>query len=339
MRKPTVGRSLPTGLLLVLLTALGGCTWGVNQLAMYPAIGGQYDFSGAKARVRSPQDAAGNDFDFQLDLPARKGSVAPLAGFPQMTMGFDTPSWRLTINPSFTGDDAISHFQADLYYKHQISRGRRATWRLIAGGSFASLSTEIKESSVLQLDASVDIDGATVVSGDKVVYSSSVHDSGVYLGVGIELELTKWLHLFALVQTRMNSSQGSEERLEVIAAAGSNYDSEDNRVAETFDVLNDSRFDTTLSQSGKVTSSLALPPMVALFGLAVNFPTWSWLRGNLFRQPARRRRFLPPRPPPSQGPPAGAYPPAARPPPAHPGAKPPTNKSHPPSAVPHPGGA
>ena len=325
----------PIALLLGVLLC-SGCTWGVSQLAMYPAIGGQYDFSGAKAKVNSPQDAAGNQFSFDLDLPARKGRVEPLAGFPQLTFGFDTPSWRLTINPSITGDDAASHFQADLYYKHLLSRSRHASWRLMAGISYASLSTESQESGVLQLDAPVAIDGAEFVSGDKVVYRSAATDSGVYLGLGIELELTTWLHLFAMVQARMNSSQGAEEHLEVIAAAGSSYDEDGDRVAETFDLLDDARFDTLQLKSRNVTSSLALPPMVALVGLSLNLPTWSWVRRTLFGRPPPRPRYYGRPPPPGWRPPT-SHPPAARPRPPTPRAPPPTN-SHPPPAMPHPGG-
>lgn len=305
------GRSGRRLTLLAALLCHCGCTFGVSQMAMYPAIGGQYDFSGAKAVVKGPADTAGNPFEFGIDLPARKGQVQPIAGMPQLTLGFDTPSWRLTVNPSFTANESLDHFQMDLYYKHLLSRGRHAQWRLMGGITFAGLSTRIEETGILQLANPIEIGGARLQDGDKVVYRSSASDNGVYLGAGVELELATWLHLFAMVQVRMNSSQGTNEQLEVVARAGSTYDEDGVRQEERFDVFDDARFDTTLQASGRVTSTLSLPPMTALIGVSFTFPTWSWLRRTFTSAPA-------PRPPP----------PAMWPPP----------RLHPPPATPYPGG-
>ena len=318
---------LRCGLVLALLW-LSGCTWGISQLALYPAVGGQYDFSGAHARVKGPADTAGNPFEFDLELPARKGRVEPLAGIPQITLGFDTPSWRLTVNPSFTADEAVEHMQFDLYYKHLLARSRRASWRLMAGISFAKLDTVIEQEGILQLQSPIEIEGARLQDGDKVVYRSSATDSGVYLGVGIELELTTWLHAFAMVQARMNSSQGAEEQLDLIAREGSTWDDDGDRNKETFNVLDDDRFSTTMLARGAVTSSLNLPPMVAVIGVALNFPTWSWLRRTFTSKPTQPppAMWLPPRAPP--------YPQRPPRPPSRPG---PQSPSHPPPATPYPG--
>ena len=326
--------------LLVALLCPAGCTLGVSQLAMYPAIGGQYDFSGAKAQVRGPADTAGNPFEFGIDLPARKGQVEPIAGMPQLTFGFDTPSWRLTINPSFTASKTVEHFQMDLYYKHLLSQGRKTAWRVMGGISFASLSTQIEEEGVLQLADAIEIGGARLQDGDKIAYLSSATDSGVYLGAGVELELATWLHLFAMVQVRMNSSTGANERLEVVARAGSTWDEDGVRQEERFDVFDDERFNTTLQASGKVTSTLSLPPMVALIGVALTFPTWSWIRRTFTNEPPRRppppAMWLPPRGPPY--PTRLSHPPPASRPPSAPTAPSQEDTSHPPPATPYPGG-
>ena len=324
--------------LLAAALCLPGCTIGVNQLAMYPAIGGQYDFSGARAQVTGPADIAGNPFEFAIDLPARKGQVQPIAGMPQLSLGLDTPSWRLTANPSFTGSETVEHFQLDLYYKHLLSRGRHASWRILGGISYANLSTQIEETGVLQLNHPIEIGGARLQDGDKIVYRSSATDSGVYLGAGLELELSSWLHLFAMVQMRLNSSQGADEQLEVIARDGSTWDEDGVRQEQRFNVFDDGRFDTKLQSPGKVTSTLSLPPMVALIGIAFTFPTWTWMRHTFNNEPRPPppTMWLPPRVPP-YGPRLPNPPPATRP-PSDPAAPAQRGANHPPPATPYPGG-
>ena len=126
----------------------------------------------------------------------------------------------------------------------------------------------------------------------------------------------------------MNSSQGAEEQLDLIAREGSTWDDDGDRNKETFNVLDDDRFSTTMLARGAVTSSLNLPPMVAVIGVALNFPTWSWLRRTFTSKPTQPppAMWLPPRAPP--------YPQRPPSPPSRPG---PQSPSHPPPATPYPG--
>lgn len=312
-----------------------GCTWGVQQLVFSPAVGGQYTFSGTRVRVQSPPGQGTGSFDFDLAMDPRVGRIDELRAFPQLALGFDTPRWRATVNPSLTGQDDLSHLQLDLFYKHPLLNTPHTAVRLLAGLSYASMSVDVVERSVLVMDGQIDIEGAIVQSGDELTYKHSASDAGVFASGGLELELTEWLHLFATVSVRLNSSQSTSESLDLDVRNGSTFGANGARERETFHVFEDDRFKTTITQAGALSSTVELPPLVAMVGVAIVLPTWSWIERTFWGTP----------PPPANNwgpPPDGSAPPPARPsaPPGSPGSPQPQDlppEGNPPPAQPYPG--
>lgn len=238
----------------------------MRQLVPGSDVAGNWAFTGANTVVRTPE-VAGQRGSVTIAAPAEGGRIAPQPAYAVFSFGIDTDVARLQIAAANTRAP-LSWFGVEAWYKHALGQNPLGRLHLLAGLGWHGLEVKAQRNGRLALAEPVPIGGGKWLrNGDAFSYEATASRESWLLGVGVQQTLwTDWLYAFATAQLAISHDNREREALRIALRRP------DGSALETLDVFQDDRFDRTVQQSGRVSTSLEPPLVLVALGLGMALP-------------------------------------------------------------------